>query len=699
MKQNTKALAVLPLALAVSAAFAADDNDYTTLDTSVVSATGYAQDTREAPGSVSVITSEELMTKPVQDIGTALVDVPGVDIDTSKMGTTQISIRGFGSNYTLLMIDGRSQNNDPAMNSQNGFEAGGVFMPPPGAVDRIEVIRGPASTIYGSDAIGGAVNIIMKKQVKQFTGSLSVERTQFDDSAYGNRWGAGAYLGIPLKDEVASLLLRGRYLDRDASNLRTPGGGYASHSAADGYTGNIGGRLNLSPNADNDLYLDLDYTRFKGGSMSTSPVDYEAHRWFEKYAAVIGHEGRYRIGELSTYFQFQGQDLIKTQTGPARKSGNPAMLDTANKTTKGSFSDPLMSSKHYTLATKLKTPLSFGDMGDMILQTGAQFDYSTYEDNFYLKDGSPVIADVLDHKQAALFAEGEYFINENWIATVGGRLQWSDLFDYHFSPRAYLVWKPSQILSFKGGVANGYRAPAIQQLTDGLYSFNKRGETAKYIYGNPDLKPEESWNYELSATVEFPNVAQVTAGIFYTDFKNQLDQEQFGEASASTWHDVNRGKVEAKGAEVFVKTAAFHGLSFTGGYTLMDSKIKGGEKDGRRSNNLPKHTLTARIDYTQGDFNAYLKSLSKFGAENPNGDVSKGKLEKYKNYTTVDIGASYTLAKQHHFTVALNNIFDAGIDYTAFTTENRGQLTTTWVNEYRDYIDGRNLWLNYTYTF
>ena len=194
-------------------------------------------------------------------------------------------------------------------------------------------------------------------------------------------------------------------------------------------------------------------------------------------------------------------------------------------------------------------------------------------------------------------------------------------------------------------------------------------------------------------------MAQVTAGIFYTDFKNQLDQEQFGEASASTWHDVNRGKVEAKGAEVFVKTAAFHGLSFTGGYTLMDSKIKGGEKDGRRSNNLPKHTLTARIDYTQGDFNAYLKSLSKFGAENPNGDVSKGKLEKYKNYTTVDIGASYTLAKQHHFTVALNNIFDAGIDYTAFTTENRGQLTTTWVNEYRDYIDGRNLWLNYTYTF
>ena len=73
-----KFLAALPLALAVSAAWAADDG-YTTLDTSVVSASGYAQDTREAPASITVIDSKELMTKPIGDIGTAVSDVPGVD--------------------------------------------------------------------------------------------------------------------------------------------------------------------------------------------------------------------------------------------------------------------------------------------------------------------------------------------------------------------------------------------------------------------------------------------------------------------------------------------------------------------------------------------------------------------------------------------------------------------------------------------
>lgn len=249
-----KFLAALPLALAVSAAWAADDG-YTTLDTSVVSASGYAQDTREAPASITVIDSKELMTKPIGDIGTAVSDVPGVDITTTKMGTSQIYIRGFSSDYTLLMVDGRRQNSDSAMNSLNGFEAGGIFMPPPGAVERVEVMRGPASTIYGSDGIGGAVNIIMKKHVNEFTGSLSIDRTQFTDSDWDDRWSAGAYLGIPLKEGVASLLLRGRYFDREKSNLHEPSGGYASHSPSDGYTGNIGGRLNLSPNEDNETSI------------------------------------------------------------------------------------------------------------------------------------------------------------------------------------------------------------------------------------------------------------------------------------------------------------------------------------------------------------------------------------------------------------------------------------------------------------
>ena len=303
MNYNRKALVMLPLAMAVSAAFAADD-DYTTLDTSVVSAAGYAQDTREAPASVSVITEKELATKPVSDLGSAIGDVPGVDISTNKMGAADISIRGFGSAYTLILVDGRKQNTSTSM-VNNGFDPGRVFMPPVGAIERIEVIRGPASTVWGSDAVGGVVNIITKKHPEKFTGSISVDRTQFDDDdSYGNRWGSSVYLGVPIKEDALSLQLRARYLGRDASGLKKPGvtsgNPYATHSPTEGFTGNIGGRLDMTLNPTNDLYVDADYTRYKGGARNTSKNSIETYRWWNKYNAVIGHQGKYDIGTLDT---------------------------------------------------------------------------------------------------------------------------------------------------------------------------------------------------------------------------------------------------------------------------------------------------------------------------------------------------------------------------------------------------------------
>ena len=310
MTYRRTSLILLPLAAAVSAAYADDGGQtaYTTLDTSVVSAAGYAQDTSEAPASVSVITEKELASKPITDIGSAVGDVPGVDISQNKMGAADISIRGFGSNYTMILVDGRRQNTSESM-VNNGFDPGRIFMPPVGAIERIEVIRGPASTIYGSDAVGGVVNIITKKHVDQFTGTISIDRTQFqNDDDYGNRWGTGVFLGIPLKENVASLLLRGRYLEREASHLRKPNATagknpYATHSPTDGFTGNIGGRLNLTINDSNDVYADLDFTRYKGGAMNTSGNSYQTYRWWNKYNGVVGHKGVYDTGTLESYVQ------------------------------------------------------------------------------------------------------------------------------------------------------------------------------------------------------------------------------------------------------------------------------------------------------------------------------------------------------------------------------------------------------------
>lgn len=230
---------------------------YTELDASVVSASGYAQDVRQAPASVSVIGAEALADKPVADIGAAVGDVPGVDIDTTKMGNATISIRGFDSAYTLIMVDGRRQNVSTAM-IDNGFDPTSTFMPPMGMIESIEVLRGPASTIWGSDAVGGVVNIITKKHPDRLTGSVTLEATLQEHSAYGNRQGASFYFGIPLIENRLSLTLRSRYQRHDETEIMTPPDAsgvskYASHSPTESYTANIGGRLTWSVNAANTL--------------------------------------------------------------------------------------------------------------------------------------------------------------------------------------------------------------------------------------------------------------------------------------------------------------------------------------------------------------------------------------------------------------------------------------------------------------
>src|SRR5690606_20008945 len=117
--------------------------------------------------------------KRYNNLAQALGDVEGIDIgqSTGKTGGLNISIRGMPSQYTLILIDGRRQNAAGNV-TPNGFgETSTSFMPPLSAIERIEVIRGPMSTLYGSDAMGGVVNIITRKVAKEGTGSLTQDYT------------------------------------------------------------------------------------------------------------------------------------------------------------------------------------------------------------------------------------------------------------------------------------------------------------------------------------------------------------------------------------------------------------------------------------------------------------------------------------------------------------------------------------------
>ena len=189
-------------ALASFSTTAAEDSDKL-----IVTASGYSQQLRDAPASITVISAEQLQNKPVRDLADAVKDVEGVSI-VGAANKQDINIRGLPGEYTLILVDGRRQNSrESRPNGSGGFEAG--FMPPVEAIERIEVIRGPMSSLYGSDAMGGVINIITKKVTNEWHGSVTTGAIIQENSDSGNSTDGNFYLSGPLIKDKLGLQLYG----------------------------------------------------------------------------------------------------------------------------------------------------------------------------------------------------------------------------------------------------------------------------------------------------------------------------------------------------------------------------------------------------------------------------------------------------------------------------------------------------------
>lgn len=142
-------LSVVSMAVLAALSVQAAESD----ETMVVTASGYEQSVTDAAATISVLTREELENQYFRDINDALTSVPGV-IVTGGGDQTEISIRGMGSGYTLILVDGQRVSTRLTRPNSDGPGIEQSWLPPLQAIERIEVIKGPMSTLYGSDAEG-----------------------------------------------------------------------------------------------------------------------------------------------------------------------------------------------------------------------------------------------------------------------------------------------------------------------------------------------------------------------------------------------------------------------------------------------------------------------------------------------------------------------------------------------------------------
>ena len=321
-----------------------------TLDKLVVTAAGFEQKVVDAPASISVVSREELAKRPYTSLVDALRDVEGIDVGleaTDKNGRATISMRGLPSEYTLVLIDGRRQSNVGQLYPNNFGGGQFSYLPPLDAIERIEVVRGPMSTLYGSDAMGGVINIITRRNQDSWHGSLSQGFTVQQDDQFGDARTTDVYLSGPLLKDRVSMAIRGSYYDAKASNpewdaLTLPDGTLWERSIGFGGGGksvantnwNTGLRLDFRINDDHELWLDYDVSRQKydnsegqtgtldslaslwrvGNAVVPNPsgsgtitrrvvqprVGYTAYQRYERDQLSLTHQGRYSFGTWQT---------------------------------------------------------------------------------------------------------------------------------------------------------------------------------------------------------------------------------------------------------------------------------------------------------------------------------------------------------------------------------------------------------------
>lgn len=699
-----------------------------TLPRSVVSATGYEQDIKDAPASIAIIDKEEIMTRPIRDIGDAVRDIPGVYTEQDKTGQNTISMRGLGSNYTLILVDGKRQNVAQGF-VQNGLGNTTSMMPPPSMIERIEVIRGPASVIYGSDAMGGVINIITKKHSNETTAGIQIDTTLAQHpKTFGNQYGANAYLNAPLIKDILSINLRGGYKNGGQNAFYKPGygpnseitiganGAYTNNPyltwSATGYTNwNAGGRLNYTPNKNNYIYLDSEVHFARIGSLNTSSSSFGAVRDIYKINNILSHDANYDWGKLNTYVQYSQTQMASQYDTNRRNQGWQGIKPGATKGdgadwSKGTYNRDAIFQSTY------KNDFDLGGAGSLILNGGVYYIWEQLQNkNTNYKRHM---------NQVAVFAEAEYLVNQYFGTTLGLRYNYSDIFNAIPNPRFYINFNPTDYLTLKAGVATGVLVPSLSYLYDGYTIATQNSTTA--TYGNKNLKPEQSVSYEVSAILDTEPAMLILTG-FYTDFNNKISSvtgiqpnttidgvtcDAAGATQCSFYR--NLGKAMMTGAETSLKVKPVYGFGldvsygFTYSRTLSVSNAAQNYLVNEPVNNIPKHKFTIKPSYTYKNFNAYIRFTGNYAT--PTSAVSPSSLatsarglvgKYYKDYQLVDIAATYKFAKNYALTLAVNNLLDVKFydDLIAYTNRNN----TSYMNPYQRILPSRAYWISFRADF
>ncbi|MCG8638991.1 MAG: TonB-dependent receptor [Desulfobacterales bacterium] len=611
----------------------------------VVTATRIEKDLQMVPASVSVVDAKEIRRKGYTSVADALKDVPGVEIsDQSLAGSKRINIRGESGARVLIMVDGQKITEQKSMD-------GAPLLIDPETIDRIEVIKGPASVLYGSEAIGGAVNIITKKGGNRpLQASASVT---YDSSTDGFT----ESLSLFGRKNNFHYRVTGSYSDQ--GNRETPDGELDESDSR-----RKSGSVFLGWEKDNvSIGVGLEGYDSKVDSppitVSGNPFNLNLPKWSRNkgslFVDVKDVTPKIKKIHLDAFVQETEKDFEQAM------DINMGMVITQNINTFNnqktyginSQMDLIVHPSHYLVG-------GYSYSRDT-LDADRQISYSA------MLPGSDVFYDAgIDTH--ALFLQDEWVLPRDFVLTLGGRYTWvaSELdetndssaiagrtTDSHPVFSAGLTWSGIESLTIRGLASQGYRFPDLNKLFIGT----RHGGAV--TLPNQDLDPETSNNFEIGARYNtnnwnidlagFVNLAEdyittQTIGTNLKQFANVDEARTYGVEAhmAYTFKPLNltpyitgtwmRRKFESEDLTTWKTNTP----KFSGRLGL------------RWENDLKNHPATVWFD-------AWMRGATKSEDEDSRGNVTENASWQTANLA---VGSDFGRDRQYNMSLNLNNIFD-----------------------------------------
>jgi vitamin B12 transporter len=576
----------------------------------VVTATRLPTPVDEVSGTILVITSDDIERKQARTVADALRGIPGIDlVNQGGLGkSSSVLLRGGETRFTLVLVDG-VEVNDPS-NPERTFDFAHMTTHD---IERIEILFGPQSTLYGSDAIGGVIQIFTRKGAVEPTMEVSVEAGTFKTRRTRAvlRRGAGG----------TSYSLSASRLESDGISVAAESDG---NTEKDGYENTtLSGHIGIGLETGGSLEFDVRFI--------------DAHNELDHFGGPGGDDPNF-TGDveqllISGRWTFFPADIWETILAVSSSSHDRRDLNEPDPDRDFTME---LSFKGQSRKTEWVNNLYLGER--YILTLGFDKEKETGESSFFSDESGPY-SSTLDEESATIngfFLQEQYTSKSGMTITLGVRNDHHSRFGNEITWRAGLSVPASDTLRFRTVYGTGFRAPSIDQL------FNPD-------YGNLDLEAERSRGWDTGVEVYLGRDIRTSLSWYLTEYDNLIAWFD-ADGDPSTWWDgsyENISRAQTEGVDLNLDA---HMESVSLGIT--GSLLKTEDDQGEQLLRRPKTRWSGRLDLRPSPNLTYNLHVTMVGERRDWGDVT------LDSYTLVNLTGTYIISDAVQMFGRIENLTD-----------------------------------------